>query len=375
MTLLLFLSGLVLLVGGAEVLVRGASRLAVAVGISPLVVGLTVVAYGTSAPELAVGIRSVLANPPQPDLAVGNVVGSNISNVLLVLGISAVAAPLVVARQIVRYTVPLMIFVSLLVSIVGSNGVIGRLEGSLLFLAALGYSALEMMLSRRAVKRSAADTTSGIAASGKAKPASGGVWKSLLSLAMVLAGLLLLVQGAEWMVGSATLFARWFGVSELVIGLTVVAVGTSLPEIATSLIAVLRGQRDIAVGNVVGSNIFNVLLVLGLTAAVAPGGLTVSASALRFDIPIMTATALLCVPVFFTGYVISRWEGALLLGYYASYTLFLVLRSTNHAALGGFINVMLFGVLPISLSVLVAAAVIQRIRKRPVAPGDNAPDN
>jgi cation:H+ antiporter len=189
---------------------------------------------------------------------------------------------------------------------------------------------------------------------------------------MVVVGLLLLLQGAGWMVDSATQFARWWGVSELVIGLTVVAVGTSLPEIATSLVAGLRGQRDIAVGNVVGSNIFNILLVIGLTATVAPGGLTVTASALRYDIPIMAAAAVVCLPVLYTRYMISRWEGGLFLGLYAAYTVFLMLRAVDHAALAGFSRVMLLGILPLTALLLTVAAVRQNLAARSSTRRDHA---
>lgn len=256
-TLLLFIAGFGLLVGGAELLVRGASRLAVAVGISPLVVGLTVVAYGTSAPELAVAIHSMYANPPQPDLAIGNVVGSNISNVLLVLGIAAVASPLLVHRQLVRSTVPFMILVSVVVWLMSLDGRITRPEGALLFAGAVVYSLFSVVTSRRSVARERAlDSDS-------ETPKSRGIGHLVLQLIWIVGGLFLLVVGARWLVDGATEVARLLHVSELIIGLTIVAIGTSLPEIATSLIASLRRHGDIAVGNVVGSNIFNLLLVLG----------------------------------------------------------------------------------------------------------------
>jgi len=169
----------------------------------------------------------------------------------------------------------------------------------------------------------------------------------------------LLVLGSRWLVNGAVQVATLLGVSQLVIGLTVVAVGTSLPEIATSVLASLRGERDIAVGNVVGSNLFNILSVLGISAMVAPSGIPVARAALTFDIPVMIAVAVACLPIFFTGHLIARWEGAVFLAYYMIYTLYLVLNSTNHDALPAFSSAMLLFILPITavtLGILAARA-------------------
>ena len=260
---LLFLFGAVLLIAGAELLVRGASRLALGWGISPLVVGLTVVAFGTSSPELAVTISSSYSG--EADVALGNVVGSNICNVLLILGLSAAIAPLRVDRQLVRLDVPLMIAASVLTVLLSLDGRVGTFDGVLLVSGMIAYTAFLIRLSRRdpeAVKTS--DNGSGSAA-----PVSGSSVKNLL---WIVVGLGMLVLGSQWLVDAAVRVANSLGVSELVIGLTVVAVGTSLPEIATSVLASLRGQRDIAVGNAVGSNLFNLLLVLGLGSIIAPRG-------------------------------------------------------------------------------------------------------
>ncbi len=352
LTLLLFFLGIGLLIGGAEILVRGAARLAEAAGISPLVVGLTVVAYGTSAPELAVTMRAMLQQPPRPDLALGNVVGSNISNVLLVLGLSATICPLLVSRQVVRYTVPLMILVCLAVLVAAWDGNIGRVEGSLLFVGAVVYTAAEVLVSRRTLRRDRELAT----ATRPAILSRQGLRGGLLDLAMIVGGLLLLLVGAAWLVDGASQFARWLGIPELVVGLTVVAVGTSMPEIATSVVAALRGQRDIAVGNVVGSNIFNVLLVLGTTCVAARDGMAVSAEAIQADIPIMILSAGACLPVLYTGYVVARWEGILFLALYGAYTWFLFLRSTNHPTLPGFEQSMTYLVLPLTGAVLLVLA-------------------
>lgn len=333
-TLITLIVGIVLLILGAEAMVRGASRLAIGLGISPLLVGLTVVAFSTGSPELAVGIRSALAG--QADIALGNVVGSNILNVLLVLGASAVIIPLSVNPKIVRVDVPIMVGASLLVLLFSLDGSILPLEGAVLFLGMILYTLFAIVQSRResSTGRAEYEEEFGTAPSRRARDIA-------ISIALVIAGLVLLVLGAQWMVDGATAIARALGVSELIIGLTVVAIGTSLPEIVTSIIAAARGQRDIAVGNVVGSNIFNLFAVLGLTACVAPGGVNVAASALRFDMPVMLAVAVACFPVFINHARIERWEGALFLGYYVAYTFYLILDAAHPEALRLYSGVMI----------------------------------
>lgn len=359
MTVGMLIGGLVLLVLGAELLVRGASRLARAVGISPLVIGLTVVAFGTSAPELAVSVNAGLAG--NADVALGNVVGSNILNVLGILGLSALAAPLVVAQKLVRLDVPVMIGVSALMWIFALNGVIGRVEGLVLFAGIVAYMAFLVRQSRRERADVLAEYEAGFG--GKAQHGAG-----LLALQglYVAGGLALLVVGADWLVDGAVAFAKFIGISELVIGLTVVAVGTSLPELATSVVASLRGERDIAVGNIVGSNIFNLLAVLGAAAAIAPAGISVNPAALAFDIPVMVAAAVVCLPVFISGFVISRGEGALLLAYFAAYVGYLVLDSTGHDATRTYGAAMLWFALPLTaIGLIVSFGVAwRRARKR-----------
>ena len=353
-TLILFILGFAVLIGGAEVLVRGASRLAIAAGITPLVVGLTVVAYGTSAPELAVSVQASYAG--QADIAIGNVVGSNISNILLVLGVSAAVAPLTVSRQLIRSDIPVMIGLSILLFLMGLDGKISRGDGLILFAGAITYTAIVIWQSRRQVKealtRSAEDTTEPALKTGPRQIAT--------QLAYIVVGLVLLVLGARWLVEGAVITAKILGVNELVIGLTIVAVGTSLPEIATSILAGLRGNRDIAVGNVVGSNIFNILLVLGLSSIVAPNGIDVAAPALAFDLPVMIAVAVACLPILFSGYRIARWEGFLFLGYYAAYAAFLYLNATHHAALDTFSWIMATFVLPITAVTLIVLTIRAR---------------
>jgi cation:H+ antiporter len=345
---LLFLAGLGLLLLGAEFLVRGASRLALSLGLAPIIVGLTVVSIGTSAPELAISMGGALSGTP--DLALGNIVGSNIANVLLILGLVALLAPLVVHRQLVWLDVPIMITASIMCFGMAFDGRIARWEGAALVAGAIAYIVFLIHLARRHPEQVPDDPALQSDTTGPKQH----VPRQLLLMA---AGLAMLVGGAQLLVKAATGMATAFGLSDLVIGLTVVAVGTSLPEIATSILSAIRGQRDLAVGNIVGSNIFNLLLVLGATALVADGGVPVSASALRFDLPVMTAVAIACLPIFFSGHCIARWEGALFLGYYVAYTSYLLMAASRHAALEDFRVAMLFVVMPLTVITLFIVAL------------------
>ena len=353
-----FVVGLAVLVAGAELLVRGASRIALRLGISPLIIGLTVVAWGTSAPELAISVRAALDG--NADIAVGNVVGSNIANILLILGASAVILPLMVAQQLVRREVPVMIGAAVLVLLLALDGDLGLAEGAGMLVLLVAYTVFIIRLGRRESPEVEEEYASELGRNGTP------TWLSVL---MVVGGLALLVVGGRLLVDAATSMAEAFGVSDLVIGLTVVAVGTSLPELATSVVAVLRGERDIAVGNVVGSCVMNLLAILGVTAVVADG-LQVADSALRFDIPVMIAVSVACLPVFFTGFRIGRIEGAVFLGYYAAYTTYLVLDSSGHGALPRFSLVMAVFVVPLTLLGLDASVWVNlRRRPRTVPPG------
>ncbi len=355
LTLILLIIGLGLLIVGAELLVKGASRLAAGFGISPLVIGLTIVAFGTSSPEMAVSVSTALSGVS--DIAVGNVVGSNIFNVLFILGISALIAPLVVSRQLIRLDVPIMIGVSLLYLALALDGVITFWEGALLFAGIIAYTTFLIVQARREKAGAAAQDEFTREYGEKQKLDARGV---LLNIGLAIAGLVLLVIGSNWLVDGAVAFARLLGVDEVVIGLTIVAAGTSLPEVATSILATIRGERDIAVGNVVGSNIFNILAVLGASALASPAGLAVPASINAFDGPVMLAVAIACLPIFFTGHIIARWEGAVFLAYYVAYTAYLVLDAYDHAALPMFSNVMFYFMLPIT--VLTLAIAVWRAR-------------
>lgn len=362
-TLLTLVGGLVLLILGAELLVRGAARLAAAVGVSPLVIGLTVVAFGTSSPELAVSLQSALSG--NGDIALGNVVGSNIFNVLFILGLSAAIIPLVVHQQLVRLEVPLMIGLSILVYLSGLDGHLGRLEGGLMFVGLLAYTAFSIRQSRRESAEVQQEYADEFGARQRQRPG-----QELLNVVLVVVGLVVLVLGSRWLVSSATAIAQALGVSDLIIGLTIVAAGTSMPEVATSVLAALRGERDIAVGNVIGSNIFNILGVLGLSALISRSGVAVAPAALAFDIPVMIVVAVATLPIFFTGFRIARWEGWLFMALYVGYVLYLLLDAAQHDALPLYSNAMLAFVLPL-LALTLGVLVVREIRANRRA---NAPD-
>ena len=354
-----FVVGVVALVVGAESLVRGSSRLAARSGLSPVVIGLTVVAFGTSAPELAVSIGAAAGG--ESEIALGNVIGSNIANVLLVLGLSAVVGGgLVVAQRIVRVDVPIMIVMSALVLVLGLDGRIGRLDGGLFVAILIVYLVWTV---RSAVGDQDADEDhDGVAdaaalaseyssALGREKIRGSSLWRDLL---YVVGGLALLVVGAQSLVTAATDVARALDISELVIGLTVVAVGTSLPEIATSVVAAARGQRDMAVGNAIGSNLFNILAVLGITGVVSP--VIVSSGARGFDLPFMLAVAVACLPIFADGFILRRWQGAVFLSYYVAYLVWLGLDAAEHDLQSAFSSLMLYFAVPLTaLTVIVVA--------------------
>jgi cation:H+ antiporter len=355
MTILLLAAGILLLVAGAEGLVRGASQIATGMGISPLVVGLTVVALGTSAPELAVGVGSSLAG--QTELALGNVVGSNIFNVLFTLGLTALVAPIAVSAQLVRLDVPLGIGAAVGTLLLAMDGTVSRIDGLVLVLAIVVYTAVLILFPQTDSGEGPGAAMEGGEAGAPyfGSPSTIGQWA--VNVGLVVGGLALLVLGARWIVAGAVDIAQRLGASELIIGLTIVAGGTSLPELATSVLAGMRGKREIAVGNVVGSNLFNLLAVLGLSAVVAPSGVPVSEAVLWFDLPVMIATAVACLPIFFTGQVIARWEGALFLGYYGAYTVYLFLATTQHDALSTFSTAMGAFVLPLTAVTLLVGVL------------------
>ncbi len=359
MNLLLFLAGLGLLVIGANTLVRGASKLALSFGISPLVVGLTIVAFGTSAPEVAVSVGAVLDG--KTDIAIGNVVGSNIFNVLFILGISALIAPLVVNIQLIRQEVPIMLGASLLLLAFAFDGKLSMFDGGVLFALLVAYTAFLVLQSRRETQAANDEFAAEV------KPAEPGAWDShwAAQVGLIAVGLVALVLGSDYLVQASVSFAKAMGVSDLVIGLTIVAAGTSMPEVATSISAAIKGERDIAVGNVVGSSTFNILGCLGLSGLVSGDlGLAVAPSVLAFDIWVMLAVALACLPVFMTGREIARWEGGIFLGYYAAYVSYLILAAQQHDALQAYSGVMMGFVIPLTVVTLVVVMI-----RRPAVAG------
>ncbi|WP_095169329.1 calcium/sodium antiporter [Pseudomonas sp. Irchel 3H3] len=340
--MLQLLCALLLLVAGAELLVRAAVRLAAHLRVRPLVIGLSMVAFGSSAPQMAVSLQAALGQ--SSDIAVGSVIGSNIFNILVTLGLSALIIPLRVARQLVRLDIPLLIGASLLVFALAWNEQLSALDGGVLLAALALYLGLLWRQSRPTARpsRPTAD-------------APRTPWLS--SVLLMLAGLGLLVFAGHLLLDATVALASELGLSERIIGLTVVAVSTSLPQLATSLIAALRGQRDIAVGNVIGGNLFNLLGVLGITALLAPVPLSVSPNALDFDLPVMLGVTLLCLPVFYSGYRITRAEGLLFLALYLAYGLHVVSFTTGMPLAGKLEQLMLLCVLPALLAFLLFTSV------------------
>jgi cation:H+ antiporter len=356
LTIVMLVAGLILLVAGAEGLVRGASRLALSAGISPLVVGLTVVAFGTSSPEMAVSVSA--ARDGVSDIAIGNVVGSNIFNVLLILGVCALAVPLVISWRLVRLEVPLMIAVSILLWLFILDGEIARWEAAVLFGGVIAYTVWAIRASRResAVARE-------MSAPGAEPPDTPSPW--YVNVGYVVGGLVLLVVGSDWMVDSSVEIAEELGLSKLVIGLTIVAAGTSLPELATSVLAAIKGERDIAVGNVVGSNIFNILGVLGLSGLVGKFELQASSFVQDVDVPVMILVAAICLPVFFSGRnLMHRYEGVAFVVAYLLYVTYLVWNSSDDGAPSWYADVVWFVLVPFAVVVVLITA--WRDRHRPI---------
>ena len=302
----LILLSLILLFAGAEILVKGSASVAARAGLTPLMIGLTVVAFGTSSPELAVSLDAALMG--QGDVAIGNVVGSNLLNIAVILGLSALICPIVVHLQLIKVDVPIMILVAFLLPLLLLDGRLGRLEGGLLFAGIVLYTLLNVQMARKGSTTEVEDEFA------EGVPKMTRHWS--LDLLLILGGLVVLVLGSHLLVDNCLLVARAFRISEAVIGLTVIALGTSMPELATSIVAAIRRQPDIALGNVVGSNIFNILGTLGLSAMVTP---MVVPGIKMLDYAMMAGVSLLLLPFLMTGLRLARLEGAILLVVYASY--------------------------------------------------------
>jgi cation:H+ antiporter len=321
LNILLFLAGFVFLTGGAEFLVRGASRLAIRMKVPMVVIGLTIVAFGTSLPELMVSLIANLQGGGAADIAIGNVVGSNIANLALILGVVAVLRPVSVERQLLFREYPLMLIVSVVFFAMAWDGAIGRIEGIILFLGLLGFTYYSYTTSRTLPPEEQAEAIEFVE---DVLENEGQVSTTVLlrDIGFILIGIIGLLIGANWLVTSATFLARFFGISELVIGLTLVAVGTSLPELATSVVAILRKEGDIALGNLVGSNLFNILAIIGIASIVRT--LPVPLSMRVVDFPLMLVVAVLpMLLVLPKPHMMNRWNGAVMLAIYVGYNIWL----------------------------------------------------
>ena len=327
LTLVWLIVGVILLVLGAEWLVKGASSIATKLGVAPIVVGLTVVAFGTSAPELAVSVSGAISG--NADVALGNVVGSNTFNILMILGLSAAVSGLSINQRLLRFDIPVLVLITVVVYLLALNGSVGRLEGVVLFVGVLVYIG---WLLRGATKTESSEVQSEYQSAVDEVEGSTFSMSLTFQIGLVVVGLSLLVVGSQLLVNSATEIASALGVSDLVIGLTVVAAGTSLPELATSVMAAIRGQRDIAVGNAVGSNIFNLLSVLGASAAISSNGISVNDEVIRLDYPVMLAATVLLLPICWNGFMVKRWEGAVLVAFYVAYVAYLVMEAGDSSA-------------------------------------------
>lgn len=316
--------GLAMLVAGSELLVREGSKLAALVGIPPILIGLTVVSVGTSTPELAVGIEAALQG--KGALAVGNIAGTNTFNILFILGLSALLAPLTLQMRTLRYDLPVMGMAALSLVVMAWDGHLTRLEGIVLVTAAIIYTIGVIRSARHESRIIKAEFASEYAAS-PARRTSPAAFRSLAALVVAM---VVVVIGADWLVYGASGLARTMGVSDAFIGLTIVAIGTSAPELVTTVVSTLKGERDIAVGNLLGSGVYNILLILGVTALFPSDGIVVEQDLINVDIPVMAAAALLCIPVFLSGRRVSRMEGALLVATYIFYFSYLIV-SRGHA--------------------------------------------
>lgn len=324
-----FAAGLALLIVGAEIMVRGGAGVAARLGISPIIIGLTIVSIGTSAPELAVGV--VAAQGGSGALAVGNIAGTNIVNILLILGLSAFILPLRLETRTIRLELPMMAAAALTLWAVTVDGRMNRTDGAILVVLALVYTGVVIWSALRESRAVVAEFEAELAeefdaGDGGTGPAEGR--RMFANVLMTIGGIVVIVIGADWLVDGAVGMARQFGVSDALIGLTVVAIGTSTPELVTTLISTIRGDRDIAVGNLIGSSIYNILLILGVTALVPAAGMDLPNSLVRIDIPIMVAVALACIPIFISGRRVSRLEGGLMVAAYLGYLAFLLSTQT-----------------------------------------------
>lgn len=326
---IIFIAGLITLLIGAEMVLRGASKFAVIMGVKPLIIGLTIVSIGTSAPELAVGITASLQG--SGSLAVANIAGTNLVNILFILGLSALIQPLPLQLQTLKLDIPMIVVAAILMTVLAWDGTLSRLDGVLMLGVAVLYTLAVVRFSKnesQAVAKQFEDMC-GIdaeeACNIDAAASKQRIMNTKMKYALILAiGIVITVIGANWLVNGAIGIARSLNVSEVIIGLTIVAIGTSSPELVTTIISTIRNDRDVAVGNLLGSSIYNILVILSLICMVSPGGLPVERQLLWLDIPLMLGVALICIPVFLSGNRISRVEGGIGVAIYIIYLFWII---------------------------------------------------
>ncbi len=338
MSLILVLTSLIvgafILFVAGDSLVDNAKSLGLKLKIDPMIIGLTVVSFGTSVPELFISAQGVLFG--QSEIAIGNVVGSNITNVLLILGLSAALSPIKISKRTINKDIPVMIGVSMLFLLLSLDLVVSRLDGLVMFGLLIFLTRYEINSVKKSKREEVQIATEDVLE-------SNGFQKELL---YIFASLVALLIGSKLLIFGATEIARAFGISELVIGLTIVSIGTSLPEVVTSCVAARKGESELAIGNVVGSNILNVLGVMGICSMLK--SVPVPLAALSFDIPILLFSAAACLPIVITDRKITRGEGLLLLGLYVSYIIYLILVAKDHASTPVISELLLVFILPLA---------------------------
>lgn len=349
-----FIAGLAALIGGAELFLKGVDHFGIKWRVSPLIMGLTVVAFATGAPELAVSIQA--ATSGNTDLVLGNIIGSNIANILLILGISAMIKPLAVKLRVVQIDVPIVIAASVLLFIIAFDGELTKLDGVWLLLGLVAYSIFTFFQIKKERRENVHETDM---EEEESKLLTG--WKFYAkNIGFLIIGMGLIIQGSDWMVQSAVEIATILGLSELVIGLTIVSIGTSLPEVATSIATIRKGNADMAVANVMGSNLYNILLTLGLTVVIAPNILTVSPAALALNLPFMVAVSIACIPIFIAGFDITKLDGFIFLFYYGSYLTYLILEAFGSPFMPTIQMSFLYAIIPATIIYMIGRVIYFR---------------
>ena len=361
--LIILIVGLAILLAGGEILVRGASVLAAISGMSRLLVGLTVVSLGTSAPEFAICLDAAWKG--NPEIAVGNIVGSNIANVLLILGLTASFYPIMVQRKILWYQVPIMIGTAFLFLLLSFDGSLSSLDGFIL-LVTMALFLFWQFKSETRQSSEAYDSVIPAEIEDDEPVGDATAFRLISNGALIVLGCVMLWAGSGWFVSSATEIATWLGISPLVIGLTIVALGSSSPEIVTALMAAKRGFPEMAVGGVIGSNIANLLLVGGATAAVS-GQVAIPIESFQFDLPVMLVASIACLPIFASGHGVDRWEGILFLVCYILFTILLLIRPMLSEAFPNWYLFVWVVVAPLILATGFALTVYTNKKRQPPA--------